>query len=88
METIFSNWKVNSKNKTIVHTNVNFIDIEVWHNDQQVDEAKSIAKLIAAAPELLEALTELSEFCERFFTGVAGKPCRVKAIEAIKKATE
>ena len=52
-------------------------------------EAEANAKLIAAAPDLLEALQELYDFTNNYFGGSpAGKFARNTAFKAIKKATE
>lgn len=50
------------------------------------DEVKANAKLIAAAPDLLEALQDILPFTEEFINN--NHPAHKKAIEAIKKATE
>lgn len=53
------------------------------------DEGEANAKLIAAAPELLEALKDLYDFTNNYFGGsIAGKLARNAAYKAIKKATE
>ena len=60
-----------------------FTDVE----SEQI--AKANARLIAAAPELLNSLIELSDLVEKIHKGaMIGKPIRTKAIHAIKKATE
>lgn len=53
------------------------------------DEYLANAKMIAAAPEMLEALNDLLAFHVRYFKGsIAGAEYRKKAEQAIKKATE
>jgi hypothetical protein len=51
------------------------------------DEAKANAKLIAAAPELLEALQRFISYSERFSDGFESSMVK-QAKAAIKKATE
>ena len=61
----------------------------VQHSVDKREEAFANAKLIATAPDLLEALQELYDFTNNYFGGSpAGKFARNTAFKAIKKATE
>lgn len=51
---------------------------------EDINEWKANAKLIAAAPELLEALRDLTKYCQENDTGAELE----FALDAIKKATE
>jgi hypothetical protein len=58
-------------------------------NTRYDEEGIANQKLIAAAPEMLEALQELYDFTNNYFGGsMAGKIARNNAFKAIKKATE
>ena len=77
-----------------IHESGNFSIVCVGNDLEGVqgrnkDEIQANAKLIAAAPDLLEALQELYDFTNNYFGGSpAGKFARNTAFKAIKKATE
>lgn len=77
-----------------IHESGNFSIVCVGNDFEGVqgrnkDEIQANAKLIAAAPDLLEALQELYDFTNNYFGGSpAGKFARNTAFKAIKKATE
>lgn len=66
-----------------------------WKDDKETaEEAEANARLMAAAPELLEALQEiyadykaLADSGDAGFWKVEDLPCGIKAINAIAKAT-
>lgn len=63
-----------------------------WIGDFNVPkyEAEANAKLVAAAPELLEALKDLTDYCihSGHLDMIVEKPQIQKSLSAIKKATE
>lgn len=87
--------KIDDAEKTLVYYRVNSGKntigfAGVYHNRKLTDEEfTGNAKLIAAAPELLDACIEMYELLERAHKGsMLGKGIRKQALEAIKKATE
>ena len=85
-------WTVNPKAKTnIRHGNLTIANCSSTHDGSREEEEIANAKLIAAAPELLEALEKIADGTEPctereafIFIDIAKSIAR----EAIKKATE
>ena len=64
------------------------MEIDVWHYAREEDEAEANAKLIAAAPELLEMLIRISNIENYAFTlpGFDVKRLKSEINQAIEKA--
>lgn len=67
--------------------NVSIVSGHFWR-DMKDEEAKANARLIASAPELLEALREVFVIGDRLVSDVYGYEFVVKARAAIAKATQ
>jgi hypothetical protein len=82
-------WKVNHGNEMHHVTNTDGVVIaEVYHNTPK-PQPYSNARLIAAAPELLEALKEMIPYSEgQIWTPSAMKVWNEKAKRIIHKATQ
>lgn len=84
-------WTVNPKAKTnIRHGNLTIANCSSTHDGSREEEEIANAKLIAAAPELLEALMEYVNLQQGHISKLTTTPSQrlEKGIAAIKKATE
>ena len=81
-------WKINKSNEISIIDNSGdyFNELICQTNGKSGDERKANAKLIAAAPDLLEACNELIELLS--FHGYNNATEIYNAKEAIKKVTE
>ena len=83
-------WTVNPKAKTnIRHGNLTIANCSSTHDGSRAEEEIANAKLIAAAPDLLEALQELlSRFQSSQIGYIKADYVKEKANLAIRKATK
>ena len=62
--------------------------VELWHHQNSKEESEANAKLIAAAPELLEALININNILNSAYQSSKDEEILDITINAIKKATE
>lgn len=82
-------WEIHPNNEFNINVS-DGVDIEVWYSTGNHEEAKAVTKLVCAAPDMLEALIELTKRTAHygaFADADENGKAHLKAIEAIKKAT-